>query len=157
MRLGVARISLYVPDDLKARMDQVDLNWSDIARPAFMSALAIQKQRSDQTMESAIERLRASKAESNKRDELTGKADGRDWAEKHAEYDELRRIAEIEFNHGMNYFDTLYAAIDPEKELSKREFKEQIFGDEYADITEEYAEAFIEGAQGFFNEVADKL
>jgi hypothetical protein len=154
----VARISLYVPDDLKAEMDQVkDINWSDVARPALMRALATRKQRSERTMESAIERLRASRAESRKRDELNGKEDGRRWAEHTAEYDELRRVAEIEFNHGMDCFNALYHAIDPENELGVRDFKEQVFGDEYADVSDEYAGAFIEGAQKFFGEVADKL
>jgi hypothetical protein len=154
----VARISLYLADELKAEMDQIeDINWSDIARPAFMRALAIRKQRSNQTMETAIERLRASKAESKKRDELAGKEDGRKWAENTAEYDELRRLAETKFEPGMDYLDALYYAVDPEKQLGEREFKEQIFGDEYADISDEYAAAFIEGAQAFFDEVADKL
>jgi hypothetical protein len=156
--MSVARISLYVFDELKAEMDQIqDLNWSDIARPAFMYALATRKQRSNQTMETAIERLRASKAESNKRDELAGKEDGRDWAEKRAEYDELRRVAEIKFVHGRSYLDALHSAIDPDHELSEGEAKEQLFGDEHADVSNEYVAAFIEGAQAFFDEVADKL
>jgi hypothetical protein len=154
----VARISLYVPDDIKAQMDQItDINWSDIARHAFVAALAIRKHRSERTMESAIERLRASKAESSKRDELNGKEHGRDWAEHTAEYDELRRVAEIEFNHGMDCLHALYHAIDPENELEVGDFKQQVFGDEYADISDEYAHAFIKGAQEFFSEVADKL
>jgi hypothetical protein len=153
----MARISLYVPDELKARMDQVDLNWSDIARPAFVSALAIQHQRSDQSMESAIERLRASKAASLKRDELTGRADGRRWAENRAEYDELVRIANIEINPGTDCLDALYAAYDPEQQLTPEEFKQQLFGDEDADISDAYAEAFILGAAEFFNDVAHKL
>jgi hypothetical protein len=154
----VARISLYVPDNLKAEMDQIkDINWSDIARPAFMTALASRKQRSERTMESAIERLRASKAESRKRDELNGKEHGRSWAEHTAEYDELRRVVEITFHHGMDCFDALYHAIDPENEIEVRDFKQQVFGDEYADVSDEYAGAFIEGAREFFGEVADKL
>jgi hypothetical protein len=154
----VARISLYISDELKAEMDQIeDINWSDIARPAFMHALAIRKQRSNQTMETAIERLRASKAESNKRDELAGKEDGRKWAENTAEYDELRRVAEIKFVHGMSYLDALYSAIDPDNELNEGEAMEQLFGDEHADVSDEYVAAFIEGAQAFFDEVADKL
>jgi hypothetical protein len=154
----VARISLYVPDDLKAKMDQVkDINWSEVARPALEHALATQKQRSERTMESAIERLRASRAESRKREELDGNEHGRSWAEHTAEYDELRRVAEIECNRGMDCFDALYHAVDPENELEVRDFKQHVFGDEYADVSDEYARAFIKGAREFFGEVADKL
>lgn len=37
----MARISIYVPDDLKALMDAAGdtINWSEVARPAFEAAL----------------------------------------------------------------------------------------------------------------------
>ena len=41
----MARVTLYVPDDLKAAMDGVDgVNWSEIARPAFITAIAGHRQ-----------------------------------------------------------------------------------------------------------------
>ena len=155
----MARVSIYVPDDLKERMDAVgdEINWSDVARPAFLMALATHRQRSDPTMQSAIERLRASKAEADKQDEIDGKADGQSWAENDAGYYDLRRVAKIEFFHGIDSLDALYRAVDPQGKLSAEEFKEQVFGTEYADITEAYARAFIEGAQEFYDRVKDEL
>jgi hypothetical protein len=44
-------------------------------------------------METAIERLRASKQESAQSDQLKGKEHGREWAENDATYDDLRRVA----------------------------------------------------------------
>ena len=79
----MGKINLYLPDELKARMDAVgDVNWSDIARPAFYSALATLEQRRNLNVDTTIERLRASKAESLKRDELEGQTHGRGWAER---------------------------------------------------------------------------
>lgn len=156
----MARITLYVPDELKAEMDAVEgENWSDIARPAFMRAVAIRKYRRGH-MESAIERLRASKAEAEKEDEMQGKVDGRAWAERDASYAELRRVAEIEVPNSPPddwAYDALADAIDPEKDLDPRQFREQVFGSEDADLSEAYLLAFIEGATEFFDEVRDKL
>src|SRR4051812_27989218 len=40
----MARVSIYVSDELKAEMDKAGdaINWSQIARPAFMAALMAQ-------------------------------------------------------------------------------------------------------------------
>ena len=163
----MARVSIYVPDDLKKQMDAVGdvINWSDVARPTFLMALATHQHKGKHTMTTAIERLRASKAKSDKEDEITGKADGRSWAENDAEYNDLRRVAEIDLENalrinafnGLSMLDTLYNALDEGRNLSAEDFKEEVFGDRNADITDAYAWAFIEGAQEFYNEVADKL
>jgi hypothetical protein len=64
-RSVVAKINLYIPGELKVRMDAVDnINWSDVALPAFYSALATLEHRRNPSMSAVIERLRASKAES---------------------------------------------------------------------------------------------
>ena len=58
------RITVYVPDDLKAHMDDAsdNLNWSAVAQLAFRGAIAIHKLKKDPTdMTNVIERLRASK------------------------------------------------------------------------------------------------
>jgi hypothetical protein len=158
-RSVVAKINLYVPDELKVRMDAVgDVNWSDVARPAFYSALATLEHRRNPDMNSAIERLRASKAESLKRDELGGRTDGRAWAERDADYDELRRLSEL--LPEAIYHDALAAlmrAVDPEDELDLGDFKNHCFGDPDANVSDAYVVAFIKGAVGFFGEVADKL
>jgi hypothetical protein len=158
---AMARVSIYVTDDLKARMDGVgeSVNWSEIVRPAIQAAIATQEHRRGQNMSTAIERLRASKQESAHRDEMEGREHGREWAETHASYDDLRRLAKIIFapNDYRGAFSALSAAINPLDEMTAAEVKEYCFGNENEDITDEYVGAWIEGVQEFFEEVRDKL
>lgn len=157
----MARLSIYVTDELKARMDEVgdDVNWSEVVRPAIQSAIAIHQQRRSPSMTTAIERLRASKQEGEKRDIEGGRKDGRQWAEYHASYRALRHVAEIphanidEAAHWTN----LKHALDPDDDLpDSREFCAQFFGTE-AHVSGEYLNGFIEGAAEFFDEVKDKI
>src|SRR6516162_7559467 len=69
-----------------------------------------------------------SKAGSEKRDELAGKADGRYWAENTAVYDELCRVAAIKLQTGMDWCNGLSDAVDPDNELSNQELKRYLFG-----------------------------
>ena len=93
-----------------------------------------------------------SKAGSEKRDELAGKADGRYWAENTAVYDELCRVAAIKLQAGTDWYNGLSDAVDPDNELSNEELKRYLFGDECAELTDGYVAGFIEGAQQFFQE-----
>src|SRR6516225_9101556 len=45
-----------------------------------------------------------SNAENEKRGELAGRADGRCWAEHTTEHDDLRRVAAIEFQPGLDCY-----------------------------------------------------
>lgn len=153
----MAKLNLYVPDELKKRMDAVsDVNWSDITRPALLSALATLEQHRSPDMTTTIERLRASKAESLKRDELEGQTHGREWAEQHADYDELRRLSELS-QEAINAdpLQVLARAVDPDDQLDS--LKEYCFGDADANVSDAYISAFIAGAVRLFNEVAPKL
>jgi hypothetical protein len=154
----LARVNLYIPDELKARMDAVGdaVNWSDAARPGIVAVLTMFEHRRNGNMRTAIERLRASKAQSQKLDEAAGKDDGRKWAESEGEYDELLRISKIELGSDAAY-ENLRAAIDFDQELTVEEFNNAVFGDERPNLSEAYLDAFIEGAQEFFDEVKDKL
>jgi hypothetical protein len=157
---SMARVSIYVPDDLKARMDGVgeSVNWSEIVRPAIQAAIATQEHRKGQNMSTAIERLRASKQEFAQRDQLEGREHGREWAEKDASYDDLRRVAKIIFEPD-NYRGALSAlsrAINPLDEMSAADFNEYCFGTD-EDFSDEYVGAWIEGAQEFYEEVRDKI
>ena len=144
------------PDELKARMDAVgDVNWSDIARPAFYSALATLEQRRNPDVNTTVERLRASKAESLKRDELEGQTHGREWAAQHADYDELRRLAELTdpvINAGP--LEALIRAIDPQDELDLGDIKNHCFGDSNVNVSAAYVTAFIAGAVGLISSEA---
>ena len=97
-----------------------------------------------------------SNAENEKRGELAGRADGRWWAERTTDHDDLRRVAAIEFQPGLDCYKALCDAVDPDDEFSEMEFKRYLFGDESAVLTNEYLAAFIEGARQFFLEGAPK-
>src|SRR6478752_5697921 len=88
------------------------------------------------------------RSENEKRGELAGRADGRCWAEHTTEHD-LRRVAEIEFQPGLDRYKALCDAVDPDNEFSEMEIKRYLFGDESAVLTNEYFAAFIEGARQF--------
>ena len=98
-----------------------------------------------------------SNAENEKRGELAGRADGRCWAEHTTEHDDLRRVAAIEFQPGLDCYKALCDAVDPDNEFSEMEIKRYLFGDESAVLTNEYFAAFIEGARQFFLEGATKI
>jgi hypothetical protein len=153
----MARINIYVPDELKARMDSAGdtVNWSEVARPAIQAAVANFEHRKGQTMTTAIERLRASKAESAQASLSDGRAGGRQWAENHASYKELRRLMDHDL-HQVDAESALRNAVDPKEELDYHEFLHSTVGadNEYDD---EYIEGFAKGAQEFFAEVYDKL
>jgi hypothetical protein len=158
----MARLSIYVTDELKARMDDVgdDVNWSEVVRPAIQSAIAIHQQRRSPSMTNAVERLRASKQEAEREDSEAGKAAGRHWAQHHASYKELRRVSEIDPNPSDENADwtNLKGAIDPDDELDHRGFLCEIGLDEQGEeVSGKYLAGFIEGAKEFFDEVKHKL
>lgn len=157
----MAKINLYIPDDLKARMDAAAdaINWSEVARPAFTAALAAYEHRKERNMDTAIERLRASKHEAEQADKTDGRSDGRDWAQDFAEYPVLKRLYatdpfQIDHDEGA-VFKALWGAVGPE--MDKGEAWEYCFGSQDAEHSDEYILAFIEGAQEFFSEVSRKL
>lgn len=157
----MARVSIYVPDELKARMDEAgdSVNWSEVARPAFTAALAAFNHRKGQNMESAIERLRASKELSEKQDQDIGKAEGRMVAKDLLDYDNLVALSKVNFDQvdEDNAYALLKGALDPNNEESPREFNEMYFTNDGAEVSGAFALGFIEGAQEFFDEIKDKL
>jgi hypothetical protein len=155
------RITLYVPDDLKARMDQSgdDLNWSAITQRAIRGAIiTLTLKRNPTDMNAVIERLRASKQLADEANNLSGKECGAAWARETAEYDQLHRVwgallaaAEIDVS-------SLHRLIDPENELDRAEWQE--FWECHAGgatLTDAFAAGFAEGANEVFEEVKDKL
>ena len=105
-------------------------------------------------MNTAIERLRASKQEAELEDKAEGKQAGREWAEEKAEHAEQRRVSEIP--DGGFYFANLRAAIDLEHNLTNEDIVKYMFGND-AEPTDEYIGGFIKGAQEFFAEVRNQL
>ena len=95
----MARMNISVPDDLRAQMDQHDhTNWSSVAQRAFEQHLIHLKSRMETTtMEDVIERLRASKQANEEEEKKSGHEAGRQWAMKFAEYHQLERVVEIDW------------------------------------------------------------
>src|SRR5262249_47730364 len=91
--------TIYVPDELKAKMDSFDSegpNWSGIAQAAFQSECDRMHNRKKGAgkMNAVIQRLRASKIKVEDQEHAAGLAAGRKWAMEDAEYDELARVVE---------------------------------------------------------------
>ena len=152
----MARVSIYVPEDLKARMDEVpegEINWSELARPVFLSVVTTYEHRKGNDMSTAIERLKASKAKYEQEEADHGEESGRKWALDQADYAELLRVSRINLED-LQYggaLNELRAAIDPENELESDELPYDL------DTDDGFAYAFILGAQKAFEEVAAEL
>jgi hypothetical protein len=166
----MARIALYVPDELKTRMDAVEdqINWSDIARPAFTAAVAAFEHRKGKNMSTAIERLRASKLQADQQDKSFGNAAGRTWAENQAEYRVLRELLFRRNQHpGEEPTHALRCIMDPTDDRPDEDVAELLYpvgSEKHGDGTitqrellmhrsDEFWLSFIEGALDFFKEV----
>jgi hypothetical protein len=95
----VPSINLYVPDELKTRMDRVgnQVNWSSVAQAAFTRELASHPTMEEPRMSAVLERLKASKAEQVDGVVAAGFAAGRTWAETVADYLTLKRVGEFDW------------------------------------------------------------
>src|SRR5262249_28953989 len=95
----MARMTVYIPDDLKARMDKTreEVNWSQLACAAFerqLCDIASRKARKD--MDDVIERLRASKQSSGYGGRFKVGFDvGQEWARETAEASELENLERL--------------------------------------------------------------
>ena len=91
----MAKMTIYVNDDLKARMDAVveSVTWSAIASRAFEIELGeVAKRKQEKDMSTVIDRLRASKLVHEGQEYKDGHAQGKWWAENYADYGELDRL-----------------------------------------------------------------
>jgi hypothetical protein len=151
----MARVSIYVPVDLKARMDRVRdaTNWSEVVRPAILSAVTSHEHRKGAKMNDVVERLKASK---KKYLLETAKEQGRLWASKKAEYVELRRVVDLAGADDKEALESLKSAIDPQNKLDTIEFAD-LMGVEERDMSNEHAVAFVEGTAEVYDQVADQL
>jgi hypothetical protein len=152
-------MSIYVPDDMKERMDDVgDLNWSSIARSAFSTAMIRNNFQKEPIMEDVIERLRASKFEHEQRETIEGKKDGRAWAMKTASFAELRAIATLDLDpyEGVQ---PPYDIVDQRLDHNNASAEESLFYDhtERKMASDEYVRAFVEAAGEVWEEVEDQL
>lgn len=149
----MARVSIYVPDDMKARMDEVGedrVNWSSVAQVAFRLAIINAALTREPKMEDVIERLKASKAVDDQRDHAQGVTEGREWAAKQATYRHLKTVANVDLSDAWNedeYAEKVTEALG--------EGHEDFFGEEAAPGA--YVKGFVEGARELWKAVASKV
>jgi hypothetical protein len=95
---NIYRTTISIPQDLKRRMDAVEgqVNWSAVAAFAFEEKLAeITSRRKEKSLDNVIQRLRASRLRSDNSNYLAGEEAGRRWAEREAEAEQLKNLADF--------------------------------------------------------------
>ncbi len=168
------KISIYVPDDMKARMDNADErgNWSGIAQQAFDLELThLEAVKEIKTMTDVVERLRASKQKSTKSSHGDGRTAGREWAMHSAEYNELRRVAELDVNDLYQGTDwavrviVTVAIVGDRSEANQMVRSDGDMADIYgvdeenvtASLTVDYLAGFVEGATEVWGEIKSEI
>ena len=164
----MAKISIYLPDDLKVRMDERPLeNWSAVAQRAFELQINSTRKGGDD-MNKVIERLRASKAKIEEVERPTWIAKGREWASDEAEYEQLERVGEISLEdygdendrNGFYRLRLLAAAGFNEPDIDTDKIKdlgETLTGTTGKTPSGRQVGWFIEGAQAVWEEVEDEI
>lgn len=172
----MARANLYVLDSLKKRMDKAKryVNWSKVAQAAFEQKLGeLAQQKEIKKMSDVIQRLRASKLESDSDVEKQGRNDGREWAMHTAKAVELERLDSAKANRlqdwdyafdgetwpGMVFFRFLRAESEEFHHDEPRDFWAAASGDDHARLSDDaaYVAAFADGALQVWSEVSDQL
>jgi hypothetical protein len=155
----MAKINIYVPDELEARMDRAGKrNWSAAAQRAFELECHLVEVLMD-TEDSTIARLRASKAEWEATTEAAGRKAGQAWARDDADYDQLKRLAtfDVDALNDDDRADRLGALLDcSEPGQWSAEVWENLTGSQEQPEWP-WINGFIEGATEVWDEVADKV
>lgn len=102
----MAKMTVYVPGDLKGRMDQAEgVNWSPLACKAFEAKLAeIITTKGAKDMQDVVARLKASKARTDDANRIRGREMGVAWASAAAEFADMQRLeAWTEGEHGTGW------------------------------------------------------
>jgi len=173
------RTTISIPHELKKRMDRVKepVNWSALACQAFESKLyEIQKLKEIRTMTNVIERLRASKRETESADFESGLTAGREWGMKSAEFKELERLSDfcreskggvegwlelfdITHTNAASLAERVCSVVQGDDECACSDVDE--FWEDIASETDrepaEWLRGFTEGAVAVFREVEDQL
>lgn len=160
----MARMSIYVSDDLKARMDErPNANWSGVAQDAFEIEIR-STMKGDGDMSAVVERLRASKMKKEQEQKPDWHQMGREWAMHSAEYDELQRVAAID-PVGLDALndDTLFLSIAiaiHDGEHSREDvamFAEELTGTTGRHPSYDQMTWWLEGATEVWEEVKDQI
>ena len=152
----MAKLNLYVPDDLKNRMDEVGnkVNWSEVARPALVAALThYEHRKGGGEMDTAIERLRASKHAYAESEEAEGKEWGVAAARDDLDYQDIVAISRLESEATLN---NLKLVLHPDPSDWPTAYWENYFGDN-PDRSDEWVQGYVKGVREFYAEVKDKI
>ena len=163
----MARMNIYVSDDLKERMDKAEesANWSQVSSRAFEIELGeIAKRKKVKDMNSVVQRLKASKLEFENVSYKEGYRCGHGWAENGAEYAELKHAYEIDAD------DSLFINAESDDERAFHvgfiitgvdekvwDFWEGVFGEWEPAKDFEFYKGFLEGASEVYEKVKDEL
>jgi hypothetical protein len=176
----MAKMTIYVPDDLKGRMDEAEgVNWSPLACRAFEAKLAeIITQQGAKNVKDVITRLKASKAKTTDEARLRGQKVGKEWASSTAEAIQLERLekwTELKFGTARSWNEYLLARglkndpFGPDHRLAETIAGEdldqddgvwfwvRIDGDSSERYSPPYLVGFVEGALAVWAEVNDQL
>lgn len=152
----MARVTVYVPDQLKSRMDACGeaVNWSAEAQAAFERAVAREgwKMIDLDEKQRAIARLRASKAEFEIEERKEGEEAGRHWALHRADYAELERLLAYE---GEADAESVESYMTDNLDYAFWDDGVQIEG--YPNLSPAFVHAFINGAHAVYRELASEL
>jgi hypothetical protein len=108
-------------------------------------------------MTTALERLRASKAEYEAELKDRAAAAARAWVNDDAEYGDLVQLAKIRLESGMEVSAVFADAVNPDNEYTDEELANH-FGIEEANLSDDgFLWNFIAAAQDAYREIANKL
>jgi len=158
----MARVSIYVPEEMKSRMDELEdaVNRSSVAQGAFDEEIKKRFWKKGSDMNAVVERLRASKVDYEKHEAERGYEEGVEWAKETATYGQLKKLAETDLGWDLKPH---YEYGEMAKWLDERlglEAPESIFAsfrDDGVYPSDEYAESFMNGAVEVWSEVAGQL
>ena len=171
---GVTRTTISVPRDLKKRMDKVSepVNWSGIACRAFeihLGETAAKKEHKE--MSDVVQRLRASRKETDSDWFRKGRMCGERWARNYASYDELVRVAavsedddhpwEVDERNPYSAAEVLFFAIDGTEDRDRSgasDYWERAIGEANEPLQHpEFLRGFVDGAADLFESIEDQI
>ncbi|WP_422032193.1 hypothetical protein [Roseovarius sp.] len=145
----MARMNISIPDELRARMDEVEIvSWSGVAARAFELEVNKRKRITDMDHAQIVDRLKASYAVTAEADFNTGHEDGVKWAAKEAEADQLMWLSETD--------DAVDLIFDGKSDGTPFEVRHEhdIF---FKDQSRQYARGFVAGAVEVWEKVEDEV
>jgi hypothetical protein len=165
----MARMNISIPEKLKSRMDELNINWSGVAQRAFeKEILAMEAQQKAEDISGVVARLQASKAVTGERASEQGKGCGRSWAMQRAKYPQLKGVGvsltnkEIHINDELAYLVGRLCVSSHENDLLDdidnrdiEDFWEDWLGSRSPDPDAVFG--FFHGAREVWDEVKDQV